>query len=234
MAFSLIAEAIGINGQPNLEQVLKLKPDLLLGLDYSTEPLYPLLSRIAPTVAGTWQGTSSWRDHFNFVAEVLGRTAEAQQIWARYDQRIQALQNALERDTTTLTKRDPLKVSVFHICCNSLHVDVKNSFNGSILADVGFLRPAGQDIIQEGGIKFISEEVISEIDADVIFIPTDSLDKPSNEKLGHLMKNPLWQRLKAVQQGRVYFVDYHVWRGANLYAADGVIDDLFKYLVDES
>jgi iron complex transport system substrate-binding protein len=224
---------LGINDQPSIERMLKLKPDLVLGLEYNAEPIYALLSRIAPTVAGSWQGTSSWRDHFNFVAEVLGKTVEAKQAWARYYQRVQTLQAALGMDATTPERHQrPLQVSVFHICCGSLHVDTKNSFNGSILADIGFLRPKDQDVIVEGGVEFISEELIPEIDADVLFIPTDSQDKDSNDKLTQLMQNPLWQQLEAVRKGKVYLVDYHVWRSANLFAANGVIDDLFKYLVD--
>ncbi|MBE9171260.1 ABC transporter substrate-binding protein [Pleurocapsales cyanobacterium LEGE 06147] len=53
------------------------------------------------------------------------------------------------------------------------------------------------------------------IDADVLFIPTDSQDKDSNRKLNQLRQNPLWQRLEAVKQGKVYLVDYSTWRGAN-------------------
>lgn len=226
-------ETLGVNDQPSIERMLKLKPDLVLGLEYNAEPIYALLSRIAPTVAGAWQGTSSWRDHFNFVAEVLGKTAEAQQVWARYHQRIQTLQAALGMEATAPEKHQrPLKVSVFHICCGSLHVDTKNSFNGSILADVGFLRPKDQDVIVEGGVEFISEELIPEIDADVLFIPTDSQDENSNDRFNQLRQNPLWQKLEAVKQSKVYLVDYHIWRSANLFAADRVIDDLFKYLVD--
>jgi iron complex transport system substrate-binding protein len=115
-----------------------------------------------------------------------------------------------------------------------LHVDVKNSFNGSILADVGFLRPSAQDVVVEGGLKFISEEMIPEVDADVIFIPTDARDRESNRRLDYIKQSPLWQRLEAVRQNRVYLVDYHTWRSANPFAADGVIDDLFKYLVSSS
>jgi iron complex transport system substrate-binding protein len=225
-------QAIGTDGQPSIERILQIKPDLILGLEHSVLPIFPLLSHIAPAVAGSWQGTSSWRDYFNFVAEVLNRKAEAQQAWARYYQRIQDLRVALEMgDIAPGQQRQPLKISVFHICCGSLHIDTKNSFNGSILADVGFLRPKSQDIIVEGGVEFISEELIPEIDADVLFIPTDLQDKDSDRKLSHLMQNPLWQSLEAVKQGKVYLVDYHTWRSANLVAADGVIDDLFKYLL---
>ncbi|MGG6269527.1 ABC transporter substrate-binding protein [Leptolyngbya sp. AN03gr2] len=225
-------QVLGTRDQPSIERVIELKPDLLLGMSYSAEPIYPLISRIAPTVVYEWKGTSSWRDHFNFVAQALGKTTEATQVWAQYQQRIQALKAALKMNTTG---NRPLKVSVFHICCGMLHIDVKNSFNGSILDDVGFQRPASQNVPIEGGVEFISEELLPEvIDADVLFIPTDPQDRDSKRKLSELMQSPLWQQLEVVKQGKVYLVDYHVWRGANLFAANGVIDDLFRYLVHSS
>lgn len=236
-------QVLGTNAQPSIERMLQIKPDLVLGIEHTVLPISTLLSRIAPTVAGSWQGTSSWRDYFNFVAEVLDKKAEAQAAWAHYDQRIRELQVALGIDKTgdrigsekrEPLKIEPLKISVFHICCGALHVDTKNSFNGSILADVGFRRPQSQDVIVEGGLEFISEEMIPEIDADVIFIPTDPKDRDSSQRLAQLMQKSLWKRLKAVKQNRVYFVDYHIWRSANLFAAEGVIDDLFKYLVNSS
>jgi len=47
-----------------------------------------------------------------------------------------------------------------------------------------------------------------------------------------LKQKPLWQRLQAVQQNRVYIVSFPNWTGGSLFAANAVIDDLFKYLVN--
>ncbi|UKO96911.1 hypothetical protein [Nostoc sp. UHCC 0870] len=50
--------------------------------------------------------------------------------------------------------------------------------------------------------------------------------------LEELKQKPLWKNLRAVQQNHVYSIDYLTWRAGNLLAADAVIDDLFKYLVN--
>jgi iron complex transport system substrate-binding protein len=52
------------------------------------------------------------------------------------------------------------------------------------------------------------------------------------EFLAKLKQKPLWQRLQAVQQNRVYIVSFSNWTGGSLLAANAVIDDLFKYLVN--
>jgi iron complex transport system substrate-binding protein len=205
---------------------LALKPDLIIGIKDSTEATYTQLSQIAPTVADEWEGYPSWRDHFNFVAEVLGKTEEAKQVWANYDQRIAALKTALG------DRVQDLEISFVHICCGTIDIDLKNSFNGSILADVGLRRPAAQAVPIAGGITSLSEERLMDIDGDVLFVATDG--KEATQKLAELKQNPLWKNLRAVQQNRVYPVNYPTWRGGNPLAANAVIDDLFKYLVEES
>lgn len=219
-------EVIGKEEQPNIEKILALQPDLIIGFKHSAEAIYNQLSQVAPTVVDDWEGYPSWRNHFNFVAEVLGRTEEAKQVWANYEQRIQALKRALGN------RVQDLEVSFVHICCGTIDIDLQNSFNGSILADVGLRRPPAQASPIAGGITSLSEERLMDIDGDILFVATDG--KESVQKLAQLKQNQLWQKLKAVQQNRVYPVNYPTWRGGNPLAANAVIDDLFKYLVEKS
>jgi iron complex transport system substrate-binding protein len=219
-------ENLGKEEQPSIEKILALKPDLILiGIKYSTEAIYNQLSQIAPTIVDDWEGYPSWRSHFNFVAEVLGKTEEAKQVWATYNQRIAALKVALGN------RVQDLEISFVHICCGTIDIDLKNSFNGSILADVGLRRPPSQAVPIAGGITLLSEERLMDIDGDVLFVATDGQE--STQKLDALKQNPLWKNLRAVQQNRVYAVNYPTWRGGNPLAANAVIDDLFKYLVND-
>ncbi len=70
-----------------------------------------------------------------------------------------------------------------------------------------------------------------DIDGDVLFVAADGAE--AAQTITQLKQNPLWQRLRAVQNDRVYPVNYPTWRGGNPLAADGVIDDLFTYLVED-
>lgn len=218
-------EILGKEDQPNLEKILALKPDLIIGIKYSTEATYTQLSQIAPTVVDDWEGYPSWRSHFNFVAHVLGKPEDAKRVWAQYDQRIEDLRAVLG------TQLHDLEISFVHICCGTIDIDLENSFNGSILADVGVRRPPSQAVPIAGGITLLSEERLMDIDGDVLFVATDGQE--STQKLDALKQNPLWKNLRAVQQNRIYSVNYPTWRGGNPLAADAVIDDLFKYLVND-
>ena len=210
--------------QPNLEKILILNPDVIIGFEGVTESVYGHLSQIAPTVLGHWRGLPYWKEHFNFVAEVLGKTEEAEHVWAHYEHRVQDLRVALN------DKYQDIEVSFVHICCGTIDIDLKNSFSGIILDDVGLRRPPAQNVITEDGLKLLSEERLMDIDGDVLFVAATSGE--SEELLKQLKQKPLWNQLRAVQQGRVYPVNYGTWRGGNPLAADAVIDDLFKYLVE--
>lgn len=79
----------------------------------------------------------------------------------------------------------------------------------------------------------ISKEHLADADGDVIFVVRYS-DRPQIEKeLQHLLErlqnDPLWSRLEAVKQDRVYPVGSH-WIVGGPLSARAVIDDLFEYL----
>lgn len=211
-------------GQPSLEKLVTLAPDLIIAMN-AWDLTYDQLSQIAPTVMDDWDGYPSWKDHFDFVAEALGKTAAAEQVWAGYDQRIQDLKTALGD-----TYQDKA-ISVVRICCNAVASDVENSFSGSILKDAGLRRPPSQGEA-DGGLVFFSEEFLPELDGDIMFVILDE-DEDSQEIFEQLQRKPLWNQLNAVQQEQVYVVNLATWRGGNPLAADAVIDDLFKYLTEE-
>ncbi|MDM9383948.1 iron-siderophore ABC transporter substrate-binding protein [Chlorogloeopsis sp. ULAP01] len=217
-------ELVGDQLQPNLEKILLLKPDLIVGWE-GVKVIYPLLSKIAPTVLGNWKGLQlSWREHMDFTAQVLGKKEAAQEAWNHYYQRIQELKTALGN------RYQNKEISIAYIGAYGITIYVKNSFDGSILDDVGLQRPKAQDVNVDGRIENLSEEELEKVDGDILFVMTGNIKK--NQLLKKIQKKPLWQKLRAVQQNHVYYVDASTWLGGTLLAADAVIDDLFKYLVN--
>ena len=70
------------------------------------------------------------------------------------------------------------------------------------------------------------------IDGDVMFVVAYGGNETGERDLNIIQQKPLWQNLKAVRQNRVYYVDPTIWRGRTPLAADAVIDDLYRYLVN--
>lgn len=61
---------------------------------------------------------------------------------------------------------------------------------------------------------------------------TSEATQAARERLTQLQTNPLWKQLKAICSQRVYLVpDY--WIGWGPLTANAMIDDLFKYLVEQ-
>lgn len=216
-------ESLGSNAQPNLEKILLLKPDLIFGWNRNNRVTYPLLNKIAPTLLYDWQGTTTWRDHFNFMAKAVEKEDAAQKAWNHYYQRIQELKIVLGK------RYQNKSISFVYFCCNKMISQANNSFVGSILTDIGLKRPKAQDLSTTYGEIPIVEEELEKIDGDILFVAAYYDNDKS--RLNKLQQKPLWKKLRAVKLNHVYFVDADTWRGGDLLAANALIDDLFKYLV---
>lgn len=212
---------IGLS-QPNLEALLQLKPDLIVGVEWFSS-MYPMLSQIAPTVLGEL-GYSTWQDHLSFLAEVLGKQDAEEAIWDHYYQRIEELKLALG------DRYSSQKISFIYIGKGQINIDTKDSFAGFILDDAGLQRPDSQTVKVPYTTYAVSLEEIEKADGDVLFVTTFSND--GAKTFEEIRQDPLWQKLKAVQTNRVYPVDFTSWSAGHILGIDGVIDDLFKYLVN--
>ena len=215
----------------NIEKVLALKPDLILGTFDAQKDIYPFLSHIAPTVI-VQINIHDWKDHFTRVAEALDKTKEAQKVITDYNSRLQNFRDVMG------DRLPKIRLSVIgfekEICW--LFNQQKNSFLYGILSEVGLIHTTSlnQDIPMLDNY-LISWERIDEIDGDVIFVTNFAFRKEeeTQKNLKRLQSVPLWFKLKAVQNNKVYRVGVY-WIGNGPLAADRVLDDLFKYLVNRS
>lgn len=213
---------VGIIQQPNLEAILALKPDLILSNKLRHEAIYGQLSQIAPTVmAETVKG--EWKTSLRLHAEALGKMAEAEQIMVRYQQRLEEFKQAMG------PRLAATKVSLVRSFPDHVRIYMKDSFMGTIIADAGLPRPPAQD--KNIFMEKATAERIPDLDGDVMFVMY--WNRAQGEQLSQLMNSPLWSQLDVVKQGRVYEVDDRVWgTGLGPLAANLIIDDLFKYLVE--
>ncbi len=227
---------IGEFGQPNLESILLVKPDLILGFD-AQESIYSQLEQISPTVLFNFEHSGLWKDVFKKLGAALGREKAAKQVMDKYYRRLEDFKQQMGNNPTKL------KVSVVRVYPDSINLYLRDSFCGTVLQDAGLSRPESQDIGASPAKKLygnpiqvsIANELIEKADGDVIFIwtygDTSQKNQKAKKKLEELLSNPLWQSLKAVQENKVYLVpDY--WIGSGILAANAIVDDLFKYLVE--
>lgn len=216
----------GAPREPSLEKLATLNPDLILTSRIFTEAnTYPLLSQIAPTVVFDVDGTIEWQELNRLCAEVLGKEAEAKQLEADYEAKLQTFKSQLSKDA------DQIQVSVASFYSERISVFSRETFIGTILEAAGLSRPQRQ---QEGGTIQISLELLNEMDGDVLFVmkPQSQTELAGDVRaaLEKMKTNPLWNNLKVVQTNQVYEVDTY-WFGVGYIAANRVLDDLTQYIV---
>ncbi|WP_066382786.1 iron-siderophore ABC transporter substrate-binding protein [Anabaena sp. CA = ATCC 33047] len=227
---------IGKIGEPNLESILALKPDFILGFVYQQQ-FYSLYSKIAPTVLLQFAHSGTWKEVFTNISLALGKQEVAQQVMENYYQRLAEFKQKMGN------KLSKLKVSVVRVYPNNINLYLLDSFCGIVLQDAGLSRPESQNFTAPEAKKIfgnpiqvsIGNELIKKADGDVIFIWTYENNakgnRTANYQLEQLKSSPLWRKLKAVKENKVYVVPSY-WIGSGMLAANAIIDDLFKYLIN--
>jgi iron complex transport system substrate-binding protein len=213
-------ENVGTIEQPNLERIASLNPDLILSSKLRHEQIYDQLSEIAPTVFTETTGVT-WKENFEVHAEALNRVEEGDIVEEEYQARAEEFQQAIGDA--------PPEVSVVRFTPGDTRIYQKESFIGTVLEDTGLPRPPSQDV-EDFAMMNVSAEAIPDMGGDVIF--TTVYGDEQETALTEITSDPLWQQLEAVQQGRVYAVSDDLWMlGIGYTAANGVIDDLTRYLL---
>ena len=209
--------------EPDIEAIAAIKPDLILAIasDGAVNNLEQL-QRIAPVVAFPFESSAQWKEYFLFFADALNRSEEGQQALAAYDARVAEVRAAIG------PALEETEVRILRARSDHLRVMLPDSFAGSVVhGDVG-LPPA--PVPSEGSFAIdLSPELAGQLDADVLFLWTFGATPQAAENeqagLAALGDNPLWQRLEAVQNGRVYSVGDH-WIGGSLIAAHAILDEI--------
>jgi iron complex transport system substrate-binding protein len=217
--------SLGKAGQPNLEKIVQLNPDLILGFSLSAEQ-YQIFSQIAPTFTLDYV-QFGWKDAFLRIAETTGKTEKAQKILEEYQQRVEKIRTFVNDNLTEKT----VSISRFYASNNFTEFRTKYSFPGSIVTEVGISLPEIQNQLttnENQPLFSVSLERIDLINADILFIV---LDPGAEENFQNFQNSPLWQTLNAVKNQRVYTVESSYWIFGNILSANAILDDLFTYLV---
>ena len=216
-------ENVGTIGEPNLEAILALQPDLILSSKVRHEALYDELSAIAPTVFAETVGVV-WKDNLKLNAEALNKTAEADALFAAYEARLAELQTVIGAEAPS--------ISMVRFLPGQVRIYQKASFIGTILEDAGLPRPEAQDA-DDFAIFLEDKEGIPQMDGEVLFYTT--YGEQAETPYDSFVNDPLWQQIEAVQNEQAYPVSDSYWMlGIGMTAANLVLDDLFTYLADSA
>ncbi|NLU68948.1 iron-siderophore ABC transporter substrate-binding protein [Streptomyces sp. HNM0574] len=220
-------ENVGTIGQPNLEKIASLKPDLILTSALRDEANYEELKAIAPTVMTEATGYP-WKQNFRVHADALGKKAEGEKVVADYEKHAAEVTEALGGRK----KAKELKTNVIRFTEGSdTRIYGDKSYIGTVLKDVGLGRPPIVKKAKEADGLYVgvSPERIDEADADVLF--HSSYGDPDKSGYSKAVKSDLWKDVRAVRDGKAFAVDDDRWfLGIGYTSAHQILDDISKNL----
>ncbi|EEM11360.1 YfiY (ABC transport system substrate-binding protein) [Bacillus pseudomycoides] len=220
-------KVVGTERDVNLEAIMELKPDLIIGNKMRHEKVYEQLKEIAPTVyAETLRG--DWKENFTLYTKAVNKEKEGQKALDDYKKRIEAIKEKLGDKIVS-------KVSIIRFVPGDVRIYQKNSFSGIVLQDIGFKRPPLQDK-DDFAIKGVTKEQIPNMDGDYLFYFTSDKDANKNNEGNTIAKewteDPLFKQLQASKNNKVFEVDEVIWNTAGgIKAANLMLDDIEKYFL---
>lgn len=212
---------VGVEGQPNLEVIASLKPDLIIGNKLRQEKVYEQLKAIAPTVfSETLRG--EWKNNFSLYADTLNKKAEGDKVIAYFDKRM----NDFKSKAGDKLKE---KIAVVRFMGGKTRFYYGDMFSGVIFKQLGFARSDAKS--DEKSFEDITKERLTELDAAdrVFYFTYETGDGKGNKQEQEWMTDPLWKNLKVVKENKLVKVNDATWNtGGGVRSANIMLDDLYK------
>jgi iron complex transport system substrate-binding protein len=220
--FAADAKEIGPLESPDVEQLYDIKPDLIVSAKVRHEKFYAEFGKVAPTVFSQTTG-ATWKDNIRLLAKALGKEQLAEQKIGAYEQRARKIGEEIK---AKLGKAPTVSVVRFVEGEPTVRLYSSASFPGTVMADAGLARPAGQPDSTTKISVDLSQEDIGKLDADSVHVASYADPaKNAEDPKAKFQSNPLWRTLT----GRVVDVDDTTWfTSVSLQGAHAMLDDLAK------
>ncbi|HBX56741.1 ABC transporter substrate-binding protein [Pseudomonas sp. UBA2684] len=215
---------VGLETQPSLEDIVLLKPDLIVASRFRHQRIAPLLERIAPVVM--LEEVSAFKETLLQMGIALQRRQAAMALLAQWQQRIALLREQLQR---TFAPNWPPTVAVLEIREDHVRSHLPASFAGSVLNELGFRWNEASQAASGASLKITSKESLPVVNADIFFIFMRADSQAVQRHYASLVQHPLWQQMRAPQRQQVWQVDGVPWSmSAGILGANLMLDDIAR------
>ncbi len=205
---------VGSRTSPNLESIMMLKPDLIIGIKRNVEANYDEMSKIAPTIAfdtNPAEGQGSQYDRmieiFKQIADITGKNAEAEAALKDLDK---TYAEAKEKLTKAGADKVPFVLAMGYSNQNAVEfrLSTDNSTAASILIHIGLTNKYKPKKFEQTGMTLADVEALPALqDANFLHIIQDDDNVIENQ----LKNNPVWNGLTFVKENRVYALGGDLW-----------------------
>lgn len=200
---ALSVPEVGFVYNINLEKLVALKPDLVIGVQGLHEKLVPSMeSSQIPIVILRYKTLEDTIEITRMMGNIAGTQAKATQV-------IDKTQSKIQETIAKLPVNRRVKVAILHATAKSVTVELDTTIAGSIAKEIGLINIAAGSVpvnADNDAIPYSMERLV-EADPDIMFVVTMG-DKVEIEKRmrADVESNPAWSSLRAVQQKKVYFL----------------------------
>ena len=191
--------SVGWQGNPDLDKIAELKPDLIL-MTGEQEDLYDELSEIAPTVGYQINTDENWDYHETSlkVAEIFDKRDEMKKDLDRVDAREAVFAENVK------AKFGNQKLMYLRVTDNDIRYYAYGHF-GYLYDTYHFNR--AETFNPDDMFQVIDPDKLKDINPDLLIVQADSQELLDNK----LKNNPVWSSLKAVQNNKVIYADYSTY-----------------------
>ncbi|WP_225736346.1 iron-siderophore ABC transporter substrate-binding protein, partial [Halomonas colorata] len=201
---------LGLSSAPNIELIMALEPDLILGSANSIQKSRTLLGEIAPVAAflsypaGKPDQMANMVETLRAVARLTGREAECGDFLASLDETLAEMKQSVV--AKGLDKR-PVVLGNVNAGVTGAEIMLfnRNALPAQLLQRCGFAYAYDDDRYLEKSFNVTTAETLIALqDADFLYMPF-------NEKgVANLMATPVWRNLRFVRENRFQPIPYRL------------------------
>ncbi|KPW83048.1 iron complex transport system substrate-binding protein [Pseudomonas congelans] len=221
---------VGLETQPSLEDIVLLKPDLIVASRFRHQRIAPLLEQISTVLM--LEEVFEFKRTLAMMGAAMQRQQLAIDLLGQWQQRVAALRGQLQ---AKFAGRWPITVSVLDIREDHIRSYLPASFAGSVLSELGFAwTPAAREATGVS-LKLSSKESLPVVDADLFFVFQRADSNAAQHTYDKLVQNPFWQQLRAAQDGQVWRVDAVAWSlSGGILGANRMLDEIARVTLADS
>ncbi|SUP39569.1 ABC transporter substrate-binding protein [Veillonella criceti] len=195
--------SLGQTANINMEELLSLKPDLVIGLS-NQHGKYEgqLQSNQLPHILVSYDGIKDNVPLLLFLGELTHHETKAKEVVAQYNTNIDKVKAAIKNVT-------PARVAVLRATGKAVTAETELAVTAAMVKELGMTNVVLQHGDFDKSAKTIpySLETLAADDPDIIFISTMGKKEDITKTMEKEMtSNPAWQNLTAVKNGKVYYL----------------------------
>ena len=195
--------ALGQTANINMEQLLGLNPDVVLGLENQHKKYEAQLqSSKIPTVLIDYDGIKDNVPLLTFLGELTNHQDKAKTVIATYENNIAKVKDSVK-------SQQPARVAVLRATGKGVTAETDTAITASMVKDLGMTNVLTSHLDKTTTDKTVpySLETLAADNPDIIFVVTMGKEEEITKAMKKAMTdNPAWANLKAVQNNRVIYL----------------------------